>query len=149
MHGPKKNDKQLSDQWSIFALTSGVITVDMLTNSICGFIRCIIRNEEALEYYSKLTSPIVAIMSSQHVVLSTVVQKISDWFQTLELTKFEQKNVLLILVQWLKDPRLTDAMKGYSPSMSVREQIHEIGCSQVIRENELAHGIVSIMKALQ
>jgi len=151
MHSPKQTDQQLSD-WrrsSIFVLANGMITVDTLTHSICTFVRCIVQSEEAIEFYSKLTCPIVAIMSSQHSVLSAVVRKITEWFQTVELTKIEQKNVLLLLVQWINDPQLQDAIKGSASSTSVKEQIHAIGCSQLVKDNEHAHEILSLLKTQQ
>jgi len=148
MLSSKEKNQQLADHSSIFDLTNGVMTVDRLNYSICRFIRCIVQNEEAIEFYSKLTSPIIAIMCSHNVIFSAVILKISDWFQTVELTKIEQKNLVLILVEWVKDPRVKDAMKGPSSlTTMILEQIGTIGRSQVLKDNELVHALIPILNA--
>jgi hypothetical protein len=137
-----KEKSKLDDQPSIFDLTKGDMTVNTVTHSICTCINCIACNEEAMDFHLTLTSPIVAIMSSEHVVLNAVIRKISDLFRKPGLSKIEQKNLILIMVDWMNDPRLQDSMAALPSSSKVFMEQLLTNSRDVLQQNELLPTVV-------
>jgi hypothetical protein len=142
----KEKNEGLGDQSSMFDHTKGSLSIESISHSIRRFIRCIVHQEDAVDFFSKLTSPFVAIMSYQHDVLNAVIDGIGEWFLKGGLSKIEQKNVLHLLVDWMKDPRLKDAMNGSSSSTTtIRGQIDTICHCESLQDNELALELVPLL----
>jgi hypothetical protein len=137
-----KQENELDDQPSIFDLTKGDMTVNTVSHSICTFMNCIACNEAAMDSHLTLISPIVAIMSSEHVVLNAVVCKMSDLFRKPGLSKIEQKNLILIMIDWMKDPRLQNSMAALPSSSKVFMEQLLANSRDVLQQNELLPAVV-------
>lgn len=111
-----KQENKLDDKPSIFDLIEGDISGDTVTHSICVFIHRIACNKEAMKFHSTLTSPTVAMISSDDRLFNVVLRKVCDLFCKPGLSKTEQENLKSILVDWMNDPRLEDSMTALSPS---------------------------------
>lgn len=142
----KEKNKGLCDQSSIFDHTKGSLSIETISESILRFIRCIVHQEDAVDFFSKLASPFVAIMSCQHDVLNAVIDGIGEWFVKGGLSKIEQKHVFLLFVDWMKDPRLKEAMNGSSSSTTtIRGQIEKICHCESLQDNELVVELVPLL----
>ena len=103
----------------IFECMDGALTIDEITHSIWMFIHCITREEEAIDFRLKLTSPIVAILSSKLDILNATILKISTSLQKPGLSKADKKNLKFIMVDWMEDPRLKDSFTSLPTSTNV------------------------------
>ncbi len=109
-----KQGEQCEGQESIFDVTEGGITLHTLTSSICTFVRCVASKKERMNFHVPLTSPIVALMSSQDIILNEVMGNVNDLLREPGLSKLEQKNLESIMNEWMKDPRLKFSMTALS-----------------------------------
>ncbi len=120
-------EKRGSDEEVISALTEGGISIDVLTHSIFSFVRCIACNKEAMDFRIQLTSPIVGIISCEASVLLEVMSKMKNSLGEPSPSKSEQNNLLLIINDWMKDPRFEDSLASLSaPSKDMIETILQI-----------------------
>jgi len=141
-----KQKNQVGKQSSIFDTLDGVMSVDDLTDSICRFIHFIVRNKEAMQASSNLISPIIAIMSSETCVFKSVISKITDWFQTGELSRMDKNNILLIFTDWMNDPRLTEALSGTTSSSRMNlNRIRVISRSEELQDSKVVLNLVSML----
>ena len=120
-------EKKGSDDEVISVLTEGSISIDVLARSIFTFLRCIACNKEALDFRAKLTSPILGIISSEVSVLVEVMIKIKNFLGEPSLSKSEQNNLLSIINDWMRDPRLENSLASLSsPSKEMIERVLQI-----------------------
>ena len=117
-------EKKGSDDEVISVLTEGSISIDVLTSSIFTFLRCIACNKEAMDFRAQLTSPILGIISSEVSVLVDVMSKIKNFLGEPSLSKSEQNNLLSIINDWMRDPRLENSLASLSsPSKEMIETL--------------------------
>jgi len=104
------------------------------------------RNKEAMQASSNLISPIIAIMSSETCVFKSVISKITDWFQTGELSRMDKNNILLIFTDWMNDPRLTEALSGTTSSSRMNlNRIRVISRSEELQDSKVVLNLVSML----
>jgi len=103
----------------IFEVMDGALTIDKITGLIWVFIYCIACDEEAMDFHSRLTSPVVAIMSSNRDILNTMMLKISNMLRKSDLSEIQQDNIKSILVDWIRDARLKQLIPSLPSSTNV------------------------------
>ena len=114
-----RQGKEVQKGLSIFEVMDGALTIEKICSSIWIFIHGTACEEEAMDFRSKLTSPIVAILSSNRDILNTMILEISNMLGKSDLSEIEDKNIKLILLDWVKDPRLKDSITSLPPSTTV------------------------------
>lgn len=124
-----KQGDRCEGQQSILDVTEGGITLDTLTCSICTFVRCVASKKETMNFHIPLASPIVALMSSQDIILNEVMGNVSDLLRKPGLSKLEQKNLESIMNEWIKDPRLNNLMTALSPQSKMKMEKLLMNCS--------------------
>ena len=137
LESSRKTNK-IDDKQSIFDIIEVDMTADTIAHSICAFINCVARTEGAMDFHLALTSPSVAIMSVQHIVLDSVIHKVNDMFHNPHNSKLEQQNLLLIIDGVMKDPRLINSISVLSSSSKeILEQLLLSGSRESTPEKNL------------
>merc|ERR1719464_1513872 len=98
-----------------------------------------------MQVCSKLTSPTIAIMSSENCILNSVIRKMT--VQVGGLSTANQGNILLVFMDWINDPRLKKSFSGTtSSSKMVLEQIRGFSKLKKLQGNTVVDNLDSLLQ---
>jgi hypothetical protein len=136
----------------LFSDATNDIGVPFLIDAVWNFLYLTVSNEFLVNVQARMLSPLVGLMASDNTVLVPFLAKLcSDWFQTGQLHRTQQLDILTLLQNWVSDLRICHAIARKSQNKQLILQTFEglLGTEVANKDTDINSKIKQLIVAVE